>query len=1017
MRQRLVAAFTAVFVLALPSRAAAQDAPTETPPPTPPPAPPPAPQDEAPLTKMPSVKRAINPDFPAGAQEKGVSADVVLELDISETGTVDDARVTSAKATAEGFDFSSAALKAARQLLFEPAEAGDGNPVPVTIQYTMHFTVAATGAVSGTVASRATNAPIAGATVTITAQVDGQWLRTSAQTGPDGRFRFEKLPVATWDIRVQVGGFGTGRTSAAVTTNQVNDVRILLEPPSTNAYDVLVEEDEAKQDAGRDFKDPSKLVTMTPHVSGAITTRGPNAPVARGPAGRGAPPGRGAAGRGGGRGNGPPGGGRGGRGGNGGPGGGRGGNGGPGGGRGGNGGPGGGRGGGGGGFPGGRGGGGGAGGGAGGGGAGGGGAGGGGAGGGAAPAGGNNAPANGGGGNNAANVGAASATAASSRNNLLAYNDVDSTVVGTGGLVLRGMPPGWTAVRLDGIEIPKAFHDGAIRSIMVPGLLQDSKLYTSNYPTEYGNSIGGLITLWSARDTVTTTTGFVDANLADVSGVVRVPITKTLTLSAGGQYSYLDKTMLGFVPRRNDVAIAWVPAYQDGSLHLVWDPSKIVHVSALAFTARDREIDVYANPNNPTLAEPQPGTLVQDVQTYRGILTAEVKPNEEWQGKAIIGIGQDIFVQPTPGYHIQMQRAEERPSVTYTPMKELAVTLGGEYVAEKATGSVSGAAEPINAGISNPPTTRIVLAEHVARSGVGYLMANWQPFKIVELDPGIRLGTYSQTDETYLEPRALARVTLLSNRKYIDRLSLKGAAGIYRQRPSLFETDPQIGTPGLTSMLARQYLVGIEYKPQKETRIELDAFYAQERDVIVRTTATTTPVFSNAGYGSTQGIEIYVDQELWKHVDGWLFYTYATSDLHIPTETTSQSPYDQTHMLGAALGYQLPLGFQVRGRFLYATGLPLTGIAGTIFNSSTAQYVSLTGAPLGTRAPDFEQLDLRVDKTFVIRTVALTTYLDIRNVTNRANVASSYATNYDASRLYYRRGLPILPLFGARADF
>jgi hypothetical protein len=304
-------------------------------------------------------------------------------------------------------------------------------------------------------------------------------------------------------------------------------------------------------------------------------------------------------------------------------------------------------------------------------------------------------------------------------------------------------------------------------------------------------------------------------------------------------------------------------------------------------------------------------------------------------------------------------------------------------------------------------------------------MASWLPWKRLEIEPGVRLGTYSQTDETYPEPRALVRLTLLSGRPMVDRLSLKAAAGVYRQRPSLFETDTQLGNPALRSMLARHYLVGVEYKPQETTRLELDGFTMQQRDVIVRTTATTTrddgttgpEVFSNDGYGSSRGLEVYVDQRLWRHVDGWLFYTYATSDLTQPTLTTNQSAYDQTHVLGLAVGVELPMGFHAHTRFLYATGLPATGVAGTIFNASTAQYVSVAGATLGERAPAFEQLDLRVDKTFDLGGALLTAYLDVRNVLNRTNVASSSATNFDASRVYYRTGLPILPLLGARADF
>jgi hypothetical protein len=598
-------------------------------------------------------------------------------------------------------------------------------------------------------------------------------------------------------------------------------------------------------------------------------------------------------------------------------------------------------------------------------------------------------------------------------------------ITSSSGLVLRATSPAWSSVRLDDILVPRSFHDGALRPIIVPGILDAATMYPGNYPTEYGGSIGGLLTLWTKRDLTTTPTGYVDANLADVSAVVRVPLAKQVTLSAGGQYSYLDHTFTSLVPRRDDVTIAWLPAYWDGALHLVWKPNAKLQVTAVALASHDRQIDVYANPDNPTLVEPQPGTVLADTQIYRGIVTAEARPTDQVQAKMVAGGGMDIFGQANPGFHVHVDRAEGRPSVRYSPIKSLTLTLGGELVEEKATGTVAAAAMPVNAGATTIPVTTTVLAQRVARSGVGYVAANWSPWKRLELEPGIRLGTYSQTDETYTEPRGLVRLKLVERARYAESLALKVAAGIYRQRPSLFETDAQLGNPTLTSMLARQYLAGIEYRPVTTTHLELDGFYAEQRHVVVRTSATLTrddgttapAVFSNEGSGSTSGFEVFAEQELWKGLDGWLFYTYATSSLSQPTVSTNQSAYDQTHMLGASLGLALPMAFHVRGRFIYATGLPTTGIAGTIFNASTAQYVTLTGASLGERVPAYEQLDLRVDKVFALGETALTVYLDVRNVTNRVNVGSVSAYNYDSSRAYYRTGMPLLPLLGARVDF
>ena len=38
-------------------------------------------------------------------------------------------------------------------------------------------------------------------------------------------------------------------------------------------------------------------------------------------------------------------------------------------------------------------------------------------------------------------------------------------------------------------------------------------------------------------------------------------------------------------------------------------------------------------------------------------------------------------------------------------------------------------------------------------------------------------------------------------------------------------------------------------------------------------------VYDNGGGGSTKGLEVFAQQELWHHLDGWLFYIYSVADI------------------------------------------------------------------------------------------------------------------------------------------
>ena len=64
----------------------------------------------------------------------------------------------------------------------------------------------------------------------------------------------------------------------------------------------------------------------------------------------------------------------------------------------------------------------------------------------------------------------------------------------------------------------------------------------------------------------------------------------------------------------------------------------------------------------------------------------------------------------------------------------------------------------------------------------------------------------------------------------------------------------------------------------------------------------------------------------------------------------------------------------------------------------------------------FHQLDLRVDKTWVRRLMAVSLYLDIQNVYNRQN--QEFATqSFNFQQTTYVGGLPIIPSLGLKVEF
>ncbi len=152
---------------------------------------------------------------PMGARTE---AQVVLTIDVDETGHVTSVEVAQPAGGEGGEGLDRAAVDAAHQFVFEPGRA-DGKPVPVRITYAYKFVLKpqapaapAAGApsaatpglptvpVTGIVRRRGDRTPVEGiAALVLVAPGDER----RAQTGPDGRFTFPALPVGHHTLQLR----------------------------------------------------------------------------------------------------------------------------------------------------------------------------------------------------------------------------------------------------------------------------------------------------------------------------------------------------------------------------------------------------------------------------------------------------------------------------------------------------------------------------------------------------------------------------------------------------------------------------------------------------------------------------------------------------------------------------------------------------------------------------------------------------------------------------------------------
>ena len=90
---------------------------------------------QAKIDAPPKPHKAIKPDYPKGARQRGEQGDVVLEIRVNAAGIVDHVDIVSPS----GFpELDEAAVRAARTARFTPAKSG-GSPVASTARLTLTF--------------------------------------------------------------------------------------------------------------------------------------------------------------------------------------------------------------------------------------------------------------------------------------------------------------------------------------------------------------------------------------------------------------------------------------------------------------------------------------------------------------------------------------------------------------------------------------------------------------------------------------------------------------------------------------------------------------------------------------------------------------------------------------------------------------------------------------------------------------------------------------------------------------
>ncbi|HEU0035490.1 MAG TPA: TonB-dependent receptor [Kofleriaceae bacterium] len=585
-----------------------------------------------------------------------------------------------------------------------------------------------------------------------------------------------------------------------------------------------------------------------------------------------------------------------------------------------------------------------------------------------------------------------------------------------GGLVLRGTSPRDTAIFLDGIEVPIAFHFGGITSFYPSGMLDDLTVTAGGFDASYGHASGGIVTLTTREPRTDRWRLGGSIGLFDSSIQAEGPW-QGGGMVVGLRRSYFDTIAAPFV--EDDIPL---PSYWDFQIRTTWgDPRKRGRISPMIFGSIDR-------------------VASDEVSLTSMFVRAAVAYSRQWGPttlRVVPWAGLNVLQLVDKGDPEDVDRVEQKFSRPLYPGG-----VRGELVRDYAWGHVRGGLDLQGGYLA---TTQIGVEGDDDFGGGdldGTSTLSWADLAAFgelrwKLDgerfaikPGVRVERYGLTGELVVDPR------LNIHQQLTERVTLRQAIGRFHEPPTPGDVDPIDGNPNLDSSYTDQLSLGVDAELAAEILASITGFYndGQRLGVEVRNPRPgSEPIEPNlGGLGPTfqlllekqLGFAIYRDNLgrarsyglevlLKRNVGRWftlLSYTLAKSErTDDPRVLVGWRPFelDQRHNLQLAASVKLT-HWRLGARLQFVTGNPY---------SPERLPPGSVGPPIvdpyGGRLPAFFSLDLRADRTWRRCWGDLVFYIDVQNATNRRNVEGrELEFDNDGGHETDIRGLPIIPFLG-----
>ncbi|MCG8830977.1 TonB-dependent receptor [Tenacibaculum finnmarkense] len=583
-------------------------------------------------------------------------------------------------------------------------------------------------------------------------------------------------------------------------------------------------------------------------------------------------------------------------------------------------------------------------------------------------------------------------------------------------IIIRGGATSENKFYLDGIEVPVINHfqtqgaTGGPVGIMNADLIRKVDFYSSAFPANRGNTLSSVIEFTQKRGNPTALNTRATLGTSDAGITLDGPLGDQTTFMLSVRQSYLQ-----FLFKL--IKLPFLPTYNDFQLNVKSQLSKNSELSIIALGAIDTfKLNESVNDD----------ITDQDILKRNTIVLNTVPVNSQWN--YTVGVSYKYFAEKSTHLVVLSRNELKNTAEKYFLNQEVAANLLLDYNSKEIETKFryennfsTSNNYKVNIGTNIETATYLNNTYRKVANSQGVFEDTFNS----DID-FIKYGVFGQISKGYLKNKLGVsfgfRIDGVDYNKEMknsfnqfsprfslnyslnDKMSLSSSVGRYYQLPSYTvlgfkdNSGEFINKKGLKYIQSDHFVSGLSYKPTTSSKITFEGFYKayDKYPFSVRNQISLANLGADFGVvgneevvsnskGRAYGFEILAQKKSFNGLYGLASYTFVRSEFKDALGSYIPSTWDNKHLLTITAGKKLKKNWEIGAKFRLVGARPYTPYDRNASSLKT-NYDVVNGGILDfsklneKRFDTYTQLDLRVDKTWFLKKIAVNFYVDIQNV-------------------------------------